>query len=699
MRLITLELQGFMSYKDYNRIDFNLGVTGIIGSVNGDTKKSNGSGKSAIVLAILFVLYGEGNFSKIEEVWNDKLSTKDLVFVRLTFELATNMYIIERGRKSSGGNYLDVFENGKPNSSSVPENQEFIKRLLNMDHKLFTASIFFKQNDLDSLIGEDPAVRRTYLDSILNLEIWRIGFKNINDTIKTTEGNKNLFELKVTELEKTLKTISDDISIILKEIEKLSEFELERRIATEKLTTCADVISITESLLEYENLLNRKISEKDNLALKSAATISLMLDLKKELNILKDEQLELSLQNVEDYTIKISTLEQEIIELTTKIENVDFFVLQHTLAIEHFDADIDNMKTGILGFTKNICNQCARTVPESLSQTRIDFFNGQIENKRELIQQRKREIKSLKDSIVEHMNRKIEALREVKEVNFTLHNLDIKKKHNQEKITRCENDIIKNTAESSSLQIQFEQALASEKEYSQKLEYLKTKVTNESALNISLLKTRISELEPLITKLTLQKGRVILLQEKELSTRSDFENIKNRLKELDENLYYLNGIRQIFQDIPTNLFKESIIETEKYANEVIQSILPTFKTKIYEDEQKKNRPIVVSFDVSHKNRNYKLLSGGQQTVCAIGVRIGLNKNITKKANTRIGFLSLDEVLKFLDEENRALVLRAIASWTTLFPQILLITHTSEAESVPNVIRVNQDLLGTSYIVQ
>ena len=151
MRLNTIELLGFGPYKDYVKVNIPMGLTGILATINGIEGKSNGGGKSALVGAIPFALYGVGTFDKTGEVWNDKLPATADAFVKLNFDLTGNNYIVERGRKGKGS-YLDVFENGTRIGDSIKEAQEFINTLLNMEDKLFVISVFFFQGEMDSFI-------------------------------------------------------------------------------------------------------------------------------------------------------------------------------------------------------------------------------------------------------------------------------------------------------------------------------------------------------------------------------------------------------------------------------------------------------------------------------------------------------------------------------------------------------------------
>ena len=89
MRLNSLHLTNFRQHVD-TRIDFDVGITGIIGP--------NGSGKSTILEAIAWALYGtpaaRGTRDTIR--WH-RAAARAPVRVELDFELAGHRYVVTRG--------------------------------------------------------------------------------------------------------------------------------------------------------------------------------------------------------------------------------------------------------------------------------------------------------------------------------------------------------------------------------------------------------------------------------------------------------------------------------------------------------------------------------------------------------------------------------------------------------------------------
>jgi DNA repair exonuclease SbcCD ATPase subunit len=107
---------------------------------------------------------------------------------------------------------------------------------------------------------------------------------------------------------------------------------------------------------------------------------------------------------------------------------------------------------------------------------------------------------------------------------------------------------------------------------------------------------------------------------------------------------------------------------------------------------------MIAFEVDGKYRNYKLLSGGQQSICALGLRMGFNRILSQRSRVSLNFLILDEIFGSLDKFNKDEVLRMLNGLTKFFPQILVITHTEEDNIFPNLIKVRMDSAGNSSII-
>jgi len=703
MKLNTIEMKGFCSYKDYNFFNIPMGVTGIVGSINNEDGKSNGSGKSASIMSLLFALYGSGSFNRIEEIWNDALNPTEDAFVKVNFSLMGNNYIIERGRKGKTGTYLDVFENGNrcDESIKIKDAQEFINNLLGMEEKLFTSSVFFSQGDLASFIETEPSKRREYIDSLLNLEIWRNAYKKSTSDYKKKSDLLELKKANLLEKEKELVTSLDEIKSLQEGINLLPIYEKQKKEKSIELEKIKNLKNTQNTIDDYENLQKSNAAELSNSFTRKSALDKNLEDLedryKKEkvefINVYgKFEKEQKVIKSLKIQSI-IDNAQNEILIQEKNRKKASDELLLINAAIQRLEKDKNKLSVGI-------CTHCGKSISMQDIEKHQEIINLDINNQIKLKNKLIESIKNFNETINVNIKSKDENIviydsiqHEINQ--FSNADLNIKeatKKYEEDKI-KISNDLA-STAE----HIVKLQSLADN--YNIKIRELKLNlpknISTTEVENISLLND-IQELENKIISIHFNEGKLEQIVMLKATLEDEIKNIKTVLKELDKKLYYLNILIKAFKDIPTTLFKSSVSSIELCANEIIQSILPKFKVKVYEDESKKTRPLSIAFEVSSKYRNYKLLSGGQKTICAVGLRIGFSKIIARKARVSLNFLVLDEIFGFLDEFNRAEMMKILTVLLKHFPQILVITHTGENILFPNLLHVNMDNMGVSTI--
>jgi DNA repair exonuclease SbcCD ATPase subunit len=655
------------------------------------------SGKTKIVMGMLFALYGDGTFDKIEEIWNDCLLPSEDAFAKVDFELNGNNYVVERGRKAKGS-YLDVFENGKRIGESVKNAQEYIIELLGMDEKLFKASIFFAQKEIAAFIETDPKGRKDYVDLILDLEQWRVAGRNCNKRYKEVEEEIKKLDEDILYIDGIIKSSYDVITQITKELAQYDNLVTRKKELQVEIDNYKNIDNIRTTITQLSKFIqialdNRKKSEEskdrleaDFISAENAYTSALK---QKEFLMLEDTS---TLQET------IESLEQSITTFETALDGELIVRLQGSLnLIATTQAELSVAKEGMSTLAQGICDKCGQIITEQhILKHKIEREN-QIKEysiKLEGFLATKKEVENLitagRASVINYKK----ELKEKKDV------LDKYKGITQILQTATTNYQSKRNGYHSRL-AELNQQTKSYNDsilgYNTQLAQEQAKLPKDSTVNLVTLNASLKNIEETITELDTKRGRLQQIQEEKTLNENNLEISKNKLKEAKKNVYSLEVLADAFKQIPTALLKESIVEIEKYANEIIKTILPRYRVRLYEDEAKKNRPLMVAFEVDGRYRNYKLLSGGQQAICAISLRMGFNKIISKKARVSLNFLVLDEIFGSLDEPNRIEILNMLGGLQKYFSQILVITHTEEASIFPNTIQVRMNDIGISYI--
>lgn len=169
---VRLTLRNFMCYRDVAEM---LDLTGVhLACLSGE----NGAGKSALLEAITWVLWGRAR----DRAMDDELISKGASEMEVDYEFILNeeryRIIRKRARKgNSGTTLLDLqgCSDGESDTwrilggATVRETQAQINNLLKVDYETFTNSAFIMQGRADEFTVKNPAERKKVLADILGL--------------------------------------------------------------------------------------------------------------------------------------------------------------------------------------------------------------------------------------------------------------------------------------------------------------------------------------------------------------------------------------------------------------------------------------------------------------------------------------------------------------------------------------------------
>ena len=144
MHLVRLELNNYRRFEEAE-VEFPDGVVGIIGV--------NGAGKSSLVEAIAWALYGNDLArSSKEEIRRLGASINEVCRVILDFEMNGDNYRVVRELKGASSTAdAALFVNGRPQARGVTATSAMIDKTLGMDWKSFLVSFFARQRELNAL--------------------------------------------------------------------------------------------------------------------------------------------------------------------------------------------------------------------------------------------------------------------------------------------------------------------------------------------------------------------------------------------------------------------------------------------------------------------------------------------------------------------------------------------------------------------
>lgn len=270
-----LNIQNFLSINNIS-LQFTKGITFVRGTNLDDTKStSNGSGKSSIFDAVMWVLYGETSKGKSADSVVNKQSGIDCN-VEINFDSDNKNYNIIRYRKHSiFGDDLKIFEDNKDISlKGLRQNQDFISKILGIPKNLFDSTIFLTQGFKSRFSLLTETERRLLLEKIRNVEIW----DKAREISNKKEANINK---EIIQLTSKIKIYSEEnIPSLENEIEKNKNLIQEYSIKLQELKPDYSKVEIlNETLREHQAKRSLFQDKKEALSIHLKQNKTLLLDL------------------------------------------------------------------------------------------------------------------------------------------------------------------------------------------------------------------------------------------------------------------------------------------------------------------------------------------------------------------------------------------------------------------------------------
>jgi exonuclease SbcC len=193
MIINRLVLKNFKRFKD-EEVRFKDGITGILGN--------NGTGKSSLVQAIFFALYGvQATGIAADYIVSSFASQKEKCEVRLDFRIGGDNYTVLRTfRKGKTTIHEATFhKDGKLMATGVSQVEAEVRRTLGMGPVDFKNTIYAGQKDLLTLLENTPGKRKEWFLRALGIDY----LKTESDTILKERIDTKTAELQRKEGELT----------------------------------------------------------------------------------------------------------------------------------------------------------------------------------------------------------------------------------------------------------------------------------------------------------------------------------------------------------------------------------------------------------------------------------------------------------------------------------------------------------------
>lgn len=375
----------------------------------------NGAGKSTVLDALCFVLFGKPfrNINKPQLV--NSINNKQLE-VEVEFSIGTKEYKIRRGAKP---NVFEIFLNDQllNQDAAARDYQKYLEEhVLKLNFKSFTQIVILGSASFTPFMQLPTGHRREIIEDLLDIKIFSVmnevlkqKYNDIKDKINTLEGEIELGKTKVKLQQDYVKTLEDDKQKKVEDVQKrISESSAEITKLNASVTVEKEKETSLQSNIHDAKEKRGKRSEMETLLRKLAEKIKTQ---EKHIGFYEQHDVcptcnqgleELHKQKaITSHTHKIEEVQSAIESLSSQLEAIETR-LDEIAAIEE---EISQCKENIIELnTKIIAEQnYIKRLQEELQAQTTDSAN---------VEDEKKKIKALAKQVVDLANKKSELSEE-----------------------------------------------------------------------------------------------------------------------------------------------------------------------------------------------------------------------------------------------------------------------------------------------
>lgn len=619
----------------------NCGLTLIEGRNEDDeSANSNGAGKSSLVDALCWCLYGvTGRGVSGDAVINKKAKKECVVGVEVWTE-GLNCYYIERGRKSKrlGNNLIvqhvivdgnDVGSGCELTKTTVADTQALVNDLLGCSYEIFTSSIYAVQEKMPDLPALTDKALKTLIEEAAGIDKLQraseIAHAKYQDCVRLTTETQGKIENLTSELSNNKKLLDDvvyerETHIRNATLERAQQLRYKDLLESELKKTSALPVEAVEAIEKKKAEIQAKIDEYSFIEAKGAEKQRLAMSAQSHCVMTKKE--------IEKEKEKIADLNKEINNLEAKI-GTHCSECGKVYQAEDLETAKKAIETQIANKTKEVLKQ-------------IEDFKNQVAEAKVLAKDAEDFKKSMPSvtKLMSAMNELNERLKKNQDIQFQI---DTQKRELQN---------LKKTIEATE----------------------EVTVKGETPYN----KT-IKTLEESIAKLEKDK--------KERESEHEKYAEQQKIAEAVDELYSRKGIRAHILDTVTPFLNE---RTAFYLNTLSDGeITATWQTltKTAKGDFKEKFSIDVQ---SVKGANcFAGLSGGEKRKVRVATSMALQDLVASRAKKPIDLYIADEVDHALDASGLERMMSILEEKAKQFGTALVISHNSLRDWIDNSIVVTK----------
>ena len=704
---LYLKLANFMPYRSAE-----LNFSGIhLGCLTGD----NGAGKSSILDAITWALWGRARAKRDDELVHQGQTEMQVEFI---FELGNNAYRIIRGRKvgkKSGAGLLDfqvapipiMTEAGWSGGAhsawktiaepQMPATQQKIIGLLRLDYDTFINSAFLLQGRADEFTVKTATERKQVLADILRLDLWTEYEARAKEKITACEHELRLIDLRLAEIDA--------------EAARKPQFEAEAAVAQKAVITLGDKLREAEARHQQAQQAQRTLGLLDA---QLSDLLQRIMQAEREVTALERELAAARQKSDEAPLLQELQAAQEKIAWLAQRETARDEVRQRRNDLneeaallrgqnERLGPETEPLKARIAlleAATQPLCPTCGQPLtPEHRLQV-VAELTTEVEARRNLFRDNKARLDALKPAVIA-LDRDLTALDTELRILPNLHRRAAELQSAieaaraaaqtigglEQRRSEWQNALFGDRQKQAEIAAQIGSAQAGLGDFAAiQAEYDRIRAEEARARQqLGAAEQKLAACEALLKQ-----------REAKLAERNRWAEEKGIYEEL----------RLAFskKGVPAMIIEAAIPEIEDEANALLTKIT-SGRMHVRFDTQRETLKgdMVETLEIKIADelgtRPYENYSGGEQFRVNFAMRIALSKLLARRAGAQLQTLVIDEGFGALDSAGRDKLVEALNAVQDDFQRILVITHLDELrDAFPVRIEVTKTENGSQIAV-
>lgn len=675
MVLQKLTIQNFLSIRSITLELNNRGLVLIKGkNMDNEAIDNNGSGKSSIIEALVYSLYGRTiRGLKGDSVVHNIPKKNTKIFLDLVDDNG-DKYRIARYRKHSvNKNKSFLFKNGvdiTPKSES--DFNDYVADLLQMDYLTFTSSLLYTAESFKFTSATDSEMKATF-DKMLGLDVFSKCLEITKLRLKEVESDLSTTEWKIDDRKKKI----DDLSEQITEAEELAEHHETKQ--KEKADNLAETLEELEDelaeqkgdLSDLEEALKIAGAEKD----KAEKQLSSKRKSLKEVDELKS-----ALQDIKD---DIADTERKIKNHKSSIKNTESDIDTYNQRIERCDkkiADLQSKKSKLDEEIGQPCPTCGQPMTaESIEPAKAEY-DEQIQEQEDSKKKYSDKVSVAVGEITETENRISELQEELEplmEDKTQFEELIDKSKHLIDEKSKCE-----------------EEVQECQRKYYKAESNVKVKTSEIRQTEKSIEQTKSS-----IDGLSSESNPYLAMIEK---YRKEQDSCIEEIKELEDSIadkldekqcllfwqqaYSNQGIKSLILDDITPFLNRRV---NKYLTKLAAGHIEVkFNTQTTLKSGETREKFSIEINNVDGGSEYIANSAGEKKRVDLAINLALSDLVAARSNKSLNIAIYDEVFDGLDESGIESVIELFNDLSNEKSSIFVISHNPHLQSVfSNVITV------------